>query len=823
MATLNTDIRYIKGVGEARAKSLAKLGITDLRSLLSYFPRAYDDRRAYKKIAGLIPGENACVCAVIAGEPRLSRIRKGLDLIKLRAVDETGALELTYFNQSYLKNTFHTGDAYVFFGRAEGTPSRPQMTNPLFEREGAHQITGRIMPIYPLTAGVSQSMLYKAVEQGLAACVDELPDILPEDVRLVYQLCHTRFAYENIHFPTDDEALSAARRRLAFEELFLLALGLKLLRERRTFVAGKQCKKVDLSPFFTSLSFSLTGAQRRAIGDIARDLTGQRPMNRLVQGDVGSGKTMVAAAAIYMAAKNGLQCALMAPTEILAEQHYRSLAPLLEPLGIPCALLTASTKARERRALNERLRSGELSLVIGTHALLSPDVQYQNLGLVVTDEQHRFGVDQRAALSAKGDDPHLLVMSATPIPRTLALMIYGDLDVSVLDELPPGRQKIDTFAVPSSYHERIYAFLRKLVAEGRQAYIVCPMVSENDELPDERKAVTAYAAHLQAEVFPDLRIAPIHGKMKPKEKDAVMRAFAAHEIDVLVSTTVIEVGVDVPNANLMIIEDADRLGLAQLHQIRGRIGRSSRRAYAYLTYRPGKVLTEVASKRLSAIREYVDFGAGFRIAMRDLEIRGAGNLLGPEQSGYMMSVGYDMYLKLLNDAVLEQQGKGREIRPECSADLTVAAYIPERYVPSDRQRMDLYRRIAALRDNDAAADLIDELTDRYGDPPRPVTALLDVALLRAAAADTGVTDITQKGQTLLLSLGQRMDVPSLMAVCTLPAYRSRLLLSAGEHPKLTLHLKPGEEALDAAGHLVEALTLKRKEISGETPAEGGTL
>ena len=544
MATLNTDIRYIKGVGEARAKALARLGITDLRSLLSYFPRAYDDRRAYKKIADLIPGENACVCAVIAGEPKLSRIRKGLDLVKLRVVDETGALELTYFNQSYLKNTFHTGDTYVFFGRVEGTPRRPQMTNPLFEREGAHQLTGRIMPIYPLTAGVSQSMLYKAVEQGLASCVDELSDILPEDVRLAHQLCHTRFAYENIHFPSSDEALAAARRRLAFEELFLLALGLKLLRSRRTFVAGKQCKTVDLSPFFAALPFSLTAAQRRAVDDIARDLSLDRPMNRLCQGDVGSGKTMVAAAAIYMAAKNGLQCALMAPTEILAEQHYRSLAPLLTPLGISCALLTASTKTRERRALNEALRSGELSLVIGTHALLSPDVQYQNLGLVVTDEQHRFGVDQRAALSAKGEKPHLLVMSATPIPRTLALMIYGDLDVSVLDELPPGRQKIDTFAVPSSYHARIYAFLRKLVQEGRQAYIVCPMVAENDELPDERKAVTAYAAHLQTEVFPDLRVAPIHGKMKPKEKDTVMRAFAAHEIDVLVSTTVIEVGVD---------------------------------------------------------------------------------------------------------------------------------------------------------------------------------------------------------------------------------------------------------------------------------------
>lgn len=627
MATLNTDIRYIKGVGEARAKSLAKLGITDLRSLLSYFPRAYDDRRAYKKIVDLIPGENACVCAVIAGEPRLSRIRKGLDLIKLRAVDETGALELTYFNQSYLKNTFHTGDAYVFFGRAEGTPSRPQMTNPLFEREGAHQITGRIMPIYPLTAGVSQSMLYKAVEQGLAACVDELPDILPENVRLVYQLCHTRFAYENIHFPTDDEALSAARRRLAFEELFLLALGLKLLRERRTFVAGKQCKKVDLSPFFTSLPFSLTGAQRRAIGDIARDLTGKRPMNRLVQGDVGSGKTMVAAAAIYMAAKNGLQCALMAPTEILAEQHYRSLAPLLEPLGIPCALLTASTTAKERRALNERLRSGELSLVIGTHALLSPDVQYQNLGLVVTDEQHRFGVDQRAALSAKGDDPHLLVMSATPIPRTLALMIYGDLDVSILNELPPGRQKIDTFAVPSSYHARIYAFLRKLVADGRQAYIVCPMVAENDELPDERKAVTAYAETLQKEVFPDLRIAPIHGKMKPKEKDAVMRAFAAHEIDVLVSTTVIEVGVDVPNAALMLIENAECFGFSQLHQLRGRVGRGRHKSYCVLV---SDNKGEENKQRLKVMSSTSD---GFAIAEEDLKLRGPGDFFGSRQHG----------------------------------------------------------------------------------------------------------------------------------------------------------------------------------------------
>ena len=627
MASLHTDIRYIKGVGEARARSLAKLGITDLFSLLSYFPRTYEDRRAYKTIAGLTPGEMSCVCAVVAGEPKLSRIRKGLDLVKLRVVDETGALELTYFNQSYLKTAFRTGDAYVFYGRAEGAPGRPRMVNPLFEREGARQITGRIMPIYPLTAGVSQSMLCKAVEQGLSACIDELPDILPEDVRFTYQLCHTRFAYENIHFPADDEALAAARRRLAFEELFLLALGLHLLRSRRVSVAGKVCRPIDLSPFFASLPFSLTGAQRRAIDDIARDLSAARPMNRLIQGDVGSGKTMVAAAAIYMAAKNGLQCALMAPTEILAEQHYRSLAPLLGPLGIPCALLTASTKAKERRALNEALRTGALSLVIGTHALLSPDVQYQNLGLVVTDEQHRFGVDQRAALSAKGENPHLLVMSATPIPRTLALVIYGDLDVSVLNELPPGRQKIDTFAVPSSYHERIYAFLRRLVAEGRQAYIVCPMVAENDELPDERKAVTAYAEMLQKDVFPDLRIAPIHGKMKPKEKDAVMRAFAAHELDVLVSTTVIEVGVDVPNAALMLIENAECFGLSQLHQLRGRVGRGQHKSYGVL------VSDNKGEENRARLRVMSSTSDGFVIAEEDLKLRGPGDFFGSRQHG----------------------------------------------------------------------------------------------------------------------------------------------------------------------------------------------
>ena len=623
----DTDIRCLKGVGESHARSLARLGITDLRSLLEYFPRGYEDRRAYRRIAELTVGENACVRAVIAGEPKLSRIRKGMELVKLRAVDETGALELTYFNQSYLKNAFRTGESYVFYGRAEGTPRRMQMTNPLFEREGAHRITGRIMPVYPLTKGVSQAMLCRETAQALDICADGLPDELPEEVRMTHGLCHVRYAYENIHFPADDEALAAARRRLAFEELFFLALGLRLMKSRRAAHTGKRCGRIELAPFFDALPFSLTGAQRRAIDDIARDLTGERPMNRLVQGDVGSGKTMVAAAAVYMAAKSGLQCALMAPTELLAEQHYRSLAPLLAPLGISCALLTGATKAAARRELSARLRSGELSLLIGTHALFSPDVTYRSLGLVVTDEQHRFGVGQRAALSAKGEDPHLLVMSATPIPRTLALMIYGDLDVSVLDELPPGRQRIDTFAVPSSYHARIYAFLRKLAAEGRQAYIVCPMVAENDELPDERKAVTAYAEMLQRDVFPTLRVAPIHGKMKPKEKDARMRAFAAGEIDVLVSTTVIEVGVDVPNAALMLIENAECFGLSQLHQLRGRVGRGRHKSYCVL------VSDNKGEENRRRLRVMAATNDGFAIAEEDLKLRGPGDFFGSRQHG----------------------------------------------------------------------------------------------------------------------------------------------------------------------------------------------
>ena len=499
------------------------------------------------------------------------------------------------------------------------------MVNPLVERENSRTMTGRIMPVYPLTAGISQLTMTRSVEQGLAACRDLLPDPLPDEVRRDHQLCHTGYAYDQIHFPDDENTLAIARRRLAFEELFLLAIGMQVLSRRREELSCVPLRDLDLTAFYGSLPFSLTGAQQRAVDEILADLASGRPMNRLVQGDVGSGKTMVAAAAMVCAARSGRQTALMAPTEILAEQHYKGLAPLLEGLGIPCALLTGAARAKERRAVLEGLESGWLQAVIGTHALISPDVTYRDLGLVVTDEQHRFGVGQRSALSAKGERPHLLVMSATPIPRTLALMIYGDLDVSVIDELPPGRQRIDTFAVTGAYRPRIYKFLAREIAAGRQAYMICSMVEENGA--DDRKAVTEYARVLQEQVFPQLRVACVHGRMKGREKEAVMTAFAGGEADILVSTTVVEVGVDVPNATVMVIEDADRFGLSQLHQLRGRVGRGKHKSYCVL------ITDNRSEETLARMRVMTQTGDGFRIAEEDLRLRGPGDFFGRRQHG----------------------------------------------------------------------------------------------------------------------------------------------------------------------------------------------
>ncbi len=625
MPELSTSVRYIKGIGEQRAKSLEKLRIFTLRDLISYFPRDYEDRRTFRKIRDLEPGETACVAAMAAAPPTLNRVRKGMELVKVRAVDETGALDVTFFNQTYMRDHIQAGEHYTFFGKAEVQGSRRTMVNPLVERENSRTMTGRIMPVYPLTAGISQLTMTRSVEQGLAACRDLLPDPLPDEVRRDHQLCHTGYAYDQIHFPDDENTLAIARRRLAFEELFLLAIGMQVLSRRREELSCAPLRDLDLTAFYGSLPFSLTGAQQRAVDEILADLASGRPMNRLVQGDVGSGKTMVAAAAMVCAARSGRQTALMAPTEILAEQHYKGLAPLLEGLGIPCALLTGAARAKERRAVQEGLESGRLQAVIGTHALISPDVTYRDLGLVVTDEQHRFGVGQRSALSAKGERPHLLVMSATPIPRTLALMIYGDLDVSVIDELPPGRQRIDTFAVTGAYRPRIYKFLAREIAAGRQAYMICSMVEENGA--DDRKAVTEYARVLQEQVFPQLRVACVHGRMKGREKEAVMAAFAGGEADILVSTTVVEVGVDVPNATVMVIEDADRFGLSQLHQLRGRVGRGKHKSYCVL------ITDNRSEETLARMRVMAQTGDGFRIAEEDLRLRGPGDFFGRRQHG----------------------------------------------------------------------------------------------------------------------------------------------------------------------------------------------
>ena len=627
MAELQTNIRYIKGVGEERAKALARLGITTLRDLISYFPRTWEDRSQIYPMAQLPLGQNACCTGMIAAEPESRRIPGGRTIVKLRAVDETGTLDITFFNQSYRKGTLHKGDTFFFFGKVEGNLLRRQMVNPILEKPGQQQLTGRIMPVYPLTRGISQWQLAKAVRQGLDACRDLLPDVLPESVRHQHGLCYVNYAYENIHFPADFDTLALARRRVVFEELFLLTCGLQLLRSRRRDVAGPACRPADMECFCHALPFPLTGAQKRAIDDALEDMLSGRPMNRLVQGDVGSGKTMVAAACAYFAAQNGWQTALMAPTEILAHQHYDNLSSLMGKFGLTCALLTGSTRAGERKAILEGLQNGTIDLCIGTHALLTEDVQYARLGLVITDEQHRFGVNQRSALGQKAENPHMMVLSATPIPRTLALIIYGDLDVSVIDELPPGRQTVDTFAVGEKYRARVNAFIRKQVAEGHQVFIICPLVGDGDQLPDERKTVTAYAEKLQKEVFPDLRVAMLHGKMKPGEKDTVMEAFAAGESDILVSTTVVEVGVDIPNATLMVVENAELFGLSQLHQLRGRVGRGKAKSYCILLSQDP---SENGKQRLKVLTETND---GFRISEEDLKLRGPGDFFGQRQHG----------------------------------------------------------------------------------------------------------------------------------------------------------------------------------------------
>ena len=618
----------LPGIGPARARGLEKLGLVTVEDLLRCYPRSYEDRRKFSTVAAAPVDIPVCLELLVAEPPRLSRIRKGLELVKARLVDDTGSLTATFFNQTYMKDALRPGETYIVYGKVEGPPGRRQMTNPVCERSDRVRFTGCILPVYALTHGISNNLLAGLARRCVDECAGQLEEVLPGPLRREHALAAAEFACRNIHFPRDEEALELARRRLIFEELFYLTCGMALLRTRRDEAAGVPFAIPPVEEFLALLPFPLTGAQRRVMDEIAADVSAGPPMNRLVQGDVGSGKTMVAAYGAWLAAKNGRQCALMAPTELLAEQHFRSLAPLLEQASLRVGLLTGAVKGRARKELLAALAAGELDLLIGTHALLSEGVDYADLGLVITDEQHRFGVAQRAALSAKARrPPHVLVLSATPIPRTLSLVIYGDLDVSVIDELPPGRTPVQTFVVGEDKRQRMYGFVRKLVGEGRQAYIVCPAVEEGEDEGAGLKAAASYARSLQTEVFPDLRVGLVHGKMKPREKDAVMTAFAGGELDVLVSTTVIEVGVDVPNAALMVVENADRFGLSQLHQLRGRVGRGRHQSYCVLVT---STRNPDSRARLKVLTRTTD---GFQIAEEDLKLRGPGDFFGQRQHG----------------------------------------------------------------------------------------------------------------------------------------------------------------------------------------------
>ena len=659
MARLSDPITILKGIGPAKAKQFQNLNIYTLQDLICHFPRGYEDRTRLLTVDKLEVDVPACFKAMVMNTPRTQKIRKGLDITRVQVADYTARLSLTFFNNRFAAENLQYGKEYIFYGTLSGDYAGYGMTNPVFESlESQPVTTRRVLPIYPLTAGLTNAAVLKAVQQALSIC-DTPPEILPEWVRQEYGILGADRAYYAIHEPATMAEAEMAKKRLIFEEFFVFSAGLSLMRAARAEKKAEPYTNTDLTEFYKALPFTLTGAQNRAIGEILRDLASGAPMNRLVQGDVGSGKTMVAAAAACCAAKNHKQAALMAPTEILAEQHFHSLNKLFAPMGIRVALLTGSMTPKQKKEVREAIAAGQVDLAVGTHALLTDATTFHDLGLVIADEQHRFGVAQRSRLSAKGMDPHLLVMSATPIPRTLALLMYGDLEVSIVGELPPGREPVDTFLVNESYRPRINAFIRKQVAEGHQCFVVCPAVEENEDLGI--KAATVWAEILQRTVFPDLRIALIHGQMKGAEKEAAMASFARKEADVLVATTVIEVGVDVPNATLMVIEDADRFGLSQLHQLRGRVGRGGHKSYCILTSHSKNQETLL---RLKALCKTTD---GFQIAEEDLKMRGPGDFFGSRQSGLptFRVANLSMDLQTLKDA---QTASALWIDTEGSAD-----------------------------------------------------------------------------------------------------------------------------------------------------------
>ncbi len=620
---LERDLRYLKGVGERRAELFAKLGIGTVGALLRYYPRSYLNLLDTTSIAAAPLDTPCAVRATVYSKTAPVRVRGGKTIARVHAGDGESDLEILYFNNKYGPNALKEGQSYLFYGKLSGSLLSRQIINPTVMRP---EEVRSLIPQYPQTEGLSSRVISATVRSALELADGALAETLPPALLEQHGLVSYERAVHDIHFPPDLEAAHRAKERLIFEELLTLSLGMQLMKSRAKATTAVRIGEGDLNAFARSLPYSLTGAQIRAIKEIARDLEQPVPMSRLLQGDVGSGKTVCAAAGVFRAVKSGYQAAVMAPTEILAAQHAETFARLLEPLGVSVGLLTGAVKGKARAGLLARIESGQCDLVVGTHALLGDQVVFHKLGFVVADEQHRFGVEQRAGLARKGERPHLLVMSATPIPRTLALIIYGDLDVSVLDELPAGRRPVKTYLVGGELRARYLGFVRRTVDAGHQAYIVCPLVEESDAMGDTLSA-TEYSAELSEHYLRGLRVGLVHGRMKAADKAAVMDGFARGEIQVLVSTTVIEVGVDVPNATLMIIENSERFGLSALHQLRGRVGRGAAESFCVLVSSSG---SETARARLSVMTRTND---GFEIARQDLKTRGPGDFFGKRQHG----------------------------------------------------------------------------------------------------------------------------------------------------------------------------------------------
>ena len=627
MIDLNKDVQFVKGIGPRKAQKLNKLGIFTLKDLIYYFPRQFEDRNNLKKIFELQNEDKATIKVVIVGISTSSP-RKGMNITKVDVRDDTGYAKLVFFNQDYIKNTLKPGDTILVFGKVKKEFKNIELSSCEVEfLTNSPKATCKIMPIYPLTYGVTNKEVMGMIKTALSDPNLEIKEYLPKRIIEKYKLCSIDYAIKNMHIPTSKEALKIALYRIVFEEFLILQLGLFTFKNGIEDIEGIKFEENKiLDNILSSLPFKLTGAQDRALNEIIEDMNSNNVMNRLVQGDVGSGKTVVALLALSYCVLNGYQGALMAPTEILAEQHYISLTDTLKDFGMNVELLVGSLTKKQKEKVLEKVKNNEVDILIGTHALIEDKVEFNKLGLVITDEQHRFGVRQRNKLSSKGDNPDILVMTATPIPRTLALILYGDLDISIIDELPPGRQPIETIAIDKKKRDNAYnSLVRTEVEKGRQVYIVCPLVEESESI--EAKAAVDLVEELKTEYFSDLRVGLLHGKMKGSEKDSIMKSFKNKELDILVSTTVIEVGVNVPNATLMIIENAERFGLAQLHQLRGRVGRGSHKSYCILIYASK---SDVCKQRMSIMEETND---GFKISEKDLEIRGPGEFFGTRQHG----------------------------------------------------------------------------------------------------------------------------------------------------------------------------------------------